>query len=1561
MELEALELRKNLAAMAADQHGSAIAARFVEGFYDHVEFRRLAERDISDLYGAAITLWLLAERPRNGGPAIRVHNPMYEDHGWQSPFTIVQIVTDDTPFVVESVTQALERLGRPSHLVIHPRFAVERDERGWIRGLNTPEPGSTGCESIIHVEIDRESDPEELARIADELHEVLADVRIAVQDWPAMVAAVRAAAEEVADPETAALLRWMADDHFVFLGYESTVAGSSPLGLLARHPELVASLRGADDELVVNKADAVSTVNRAVRLDYLAVVARGPDGSAIGVHRFVGLHVAETYVVPARQIPFVRTKVDSVLDRSGLVRGSHRANKVLAAIDRFPRDELFTVDADQLLLIIREMVDLDSRREVGLWIWADPFGRFLSCLVLIPRDRFDTDSRLRVEQLLVAELDGTGVEYLTSVGEASHARVHYTIHVASPPSSIDIEELRDRLNAVTRDWHDDLQDELTAQLGTEAGVHAWQAYQRAFPAGYAAECSTRAAVVDIGRIGALDSEDGLAVALYQPLGAPAECLRFRVYRSGEPIMLSDVLPILHNLGVDVVDERPYEITPNGFRPVWIYDFGLLLPDGIPDSPSAREGFEETFLRVWRAQAESDSFNELVLRSGLHWREASVLRAYSRYLLQTSARYRQPAVAQTLIEHADLTRLLIDLFHVRFDPDESVRRIDDLLARFDAAVDSVLSLDQDRILRAMRDLVLATTRTNYFIGDGDQVDRLVFKFDPTGLPWLPKPRPAHEIFVYSPRTEGVHLRSGKVSRGGIRWSDRLDDYRSEVLGLMKAQRVKNSVIVPAGAKGGFVVRRLPVESENVRGEVVACYRTFISGLLDVTDNLVDGKVITPDRVVAHDDDDSYLVVAADKGTASFSDIANELATDRGFWLGDAFASGGSAGYDHKKMGITARGAWESVTRHFAELNVDVAVDPVTVVGIGDMSGDVFGNGMLASRALRLVAAFDHRHVFIDPDPDPELSYEERRRMFNTGRVTWADYDAELISTGGGVFSRTAKSIAITDEMRTVFAIPEEVATLTPNDLIRLVLTAPVDLLWNGGIGTFIKASQETHLDASDKVNDPIRADATELACRVIGEGGNLGLTQRARVEYAIGGGRIYTDAIDNSAGVDSSDHEVNIKILLNEVVHRGDLTTKHRNELLASMTDEVASLVLTNNHEQGRALANAAAEARSMVTVHERQIALLVSAGDLDRAVEALPTSEEMAERRSKERGLTTPELAVMLAYAKNELAEELERSDLPDDTRSDRALWSYFPGPLRERFASEINAHALRRQLVATIVANQRINRAGLTMFQRLGDETSADGAEIARAHDAAWEIFGIEAIWSDIEALGPEVNAETQTFLRLSARRLAERGTRWLLRNRRSPLDVTETVEAFRPGVEALAGKMADFVSPADRAVLLGRESDWVALGVPLPLAARTARNSLLFSSLDIIDTSLEASTDLETAAATYHGVSELLSLGWLRDQIQALPREDRWQTLARSALRDDLYRVHADITGNLLLAGSSGDPRELVERWRDRQLQSISRFVSTMDEIRLSDAVDLAELTVAVQELRNLRYRSG
>ncbi|KUM68718.1 NAD-glutamate dehydrogenase [Streptomyces griseorubiginosus] len=1604
-----------------DTPDSETVLSFLQRYYLHTAPEDLTGRDPIDVYGAALSHYRLGETRPQGTANVRVHTPTVEENGWTCTHSVVEVVTDDMPFLVDSVTNELTRQGRGIHVVIHPQVVVRRDLTGKLIEILTVPPAAQDLphdahtESWIHVEIDRETDRSDLKQITNDLLRVLSDVREAVEDWEKMRdAALRMADELPAEPvatdlrdseieEARELLRWLAADHFTFLGYReyqlreddslAAVPGTG-LGILRSDPHhageeghpvspsferLPADARAKAREhnlLVLTKANSRATVHRPSYLDYIGVKKFDADGNVVGERRFLGLFSSAAYTESVRRVPVIRRKVDEVLERAGFSPNSHDGRDLLQILETYPRDELFQTPADELESIATSVLYLQERRRLRLYLRQDEYGRYYSALVYLPRDRYTTGVRLRIIDILKEELDGISVDFTAWNTESILSRLHFVVRVPQGTelpqlSDSDKERIEARLVEAARSWADGFAEALNAELGEERAAELIRHYGNAFPEGYKADHTPRSAVADLVHIEKLaeDQDHDFALSLYEPVGAAPEERRFKIYRKGDAISLSAVLPVLTRLGVEVTDERPYELRCADRSVAWIYDFGLRMPTsqngGDYHGDDGRERFQEAFAATWTGKAENDGFNALVLSAGLGWRQAMVLRAYAKYLRQAGSTFSQDYMEDTLRHNVHTTRLLVSLFEARMSPDRQRaghELVDALLEELDAALDQVASLDEDRILRSFLTVIKATLRTNFFqeAAGGKPHDYVSMKFDPQAIPDLPAPRPAFEIWVYSPRVEGVHLRFGKVARGGLRWSDRREDFRTEILGLVKAQMVKNTVIVPVGAKGGFVAKQLPdpsVDRDAWLAEGIGSYKTFISALLDITDNMVAGEVVPPADVVRHDEDDTYLVVAADKGTATFSDIANGVAESYNFWLGDAFASGGSAGYDHKGMGITARGAWESVKRHFRELDLDTQSEDFTVVGIGDMSGDVFGNGMLLSEHIRLVAAFDHRHIFIDPKPDAATSYAERRRVFELPRSSWADYNADLISTGGGVFPRTAKSIPVNAHIREALGIEDKVTKMTPADLMRAILQAPVDLLWNGGIGTYVKASTETHADVGDKANDPIRVDGADLRVKVVGEGGNLGLTQLGRIEFALHGGKINTDAIDNSAGVDTSDHEVNIKILLNGLVTEGDMTVKQRNKLLAEMTDEVGRLVLRNNYAQNTAIANALAQSKDMLHAQQRFMKHLVREGHLDRALEFLPTDRQIRERLAQGQGLTGPETAVLLAYTKITVADELLHTDLPDDPYLRTLLHAYFPTALREQFSEHIDSHPLHREITTTVLVNDTVNTGGTTYLHRLREETGASLEEIVRAQTVARAIFRSGVVWDGVEALDNRVEAAVQTRIRLHSRRLVERGTRWLLNNRPQPLQLAETVEFFGDRVELVWSQLPKLLRGADLEWYQKIYDELTGAGVPDELATRVAGFSSAFPALDIVSVADRMGRDPMDVAEVYYDLADRLHITQLMDRIIELPRADRWQSMARASIREDLYAAHSALTADVLAVGNgTSTPEQRFKAWEEKNSAILGRARVTLEEIQGSDSFDLANLSVAMRTMRTL-----
>jgi glutamate dehydrogenase len=1523
----------------------------------------------------------------------------------------VDIVTDDMQYLVDSVTTELNRHRVDIDVILHPLLRVRRDVTGAMHGVRelngSNEPGEL-TESWIHVEAGLSACRTAPEQLAADLRRVLEDVRVAVEDKSKMLStAVELAASLDDVPEAAGLLRWLAEGHFTFLGYREydLVPGTDGVGLrgvpgtglgILRHdrlgPDSVVTLpaeaqaRATDaaERLVMAKANSRSTVYRSNYLDYVSIKKLSADGQVSGEYRFLGLYTYAALAESVMQIPVLRDKVRRVLTDAGLPADSHDGQDLIEILETYPREELFEIPAAELTPIALGVLRLRERRQTRLFLRRDSYGRYMSCLVYLPRDRYTTPVRLRTQEILRDALHGTSVDYSAMIGESALARLHVVIRgekgkLLPEPGAQQVAELERRIAAAVRSWDEDVAAEAVRVLGEQKAAALLDQCADYIHENYKADVSPTDAVTDlitIGRLRELGSEFAVQLSANPEL-AGHERWALRVYRVGSPITLSEVLPQLQHTGLEVVDEHPYEFSGSvSHGSFWIYEFGLRAP-AVAATGSAARVFEEALTALWHGQTEDDGFNALVLTAGLTWREVTLLRSCARYLRQAGMRFSEDYVQRVLRSNAAITRLLVRLFESRFDPARQggvSERCEAITEELRGQLDEVQSLDADRILRAYLALIEATLRTNYYQSRGSEY--LVLKLAPDRIPGLVQPLPKFEIYVYSPRFEAVHLRFGPVARGGLRWSDRQEDFRTEVLGLVKAQEVKNAVIVPSGSKGGFVCKRLPDPSdrEAYQAEVLTCYKTFISAMLDVTDNIVGASaggrggvvppgastasdVVPPPDLVRRDGDDPYLVVAADKGTATFSDYANEIAGKYGFWLGDAFASGGSEGYDHKKMGITARGAWESVRCHFASLGLNPDTDQFTSVGIGDMSGDVFGNGMLLSRTMKMLAAFDHRHVFVDPSPDPAVSFAERQRLFDLPRSSWADYDETLISAGGGVWPRSVKSVPISFQLREALGLDGTVAALSPDELISAILKAPVDLLWNGGIGTYVKSASETNADAGDRANDTVRVNGGQLRARVVGEGGNLGLTQGGRIEFSLSGGLVNTDFIDNSAGVDTSDHEVNIKILLADAIRTGSLAQADRHPLLIEMTDEVAALVLRHNYRQNMALAIALSQAPSMLHVHARYLRKLVRDKRLSPEGDVLPTDRDLAERRSSGQGLTKPELSLLLAHTKISAGQDVIASSLPDDPYLRRVLEGYFPEPLRARFAGLMESHRLRREIITTIAVNEMADYSGTTFLFRLSEETGASVPDLARAWLVARDVFDMPAFWSSVEGLGAAFDIGAQIKLLLEGRKLTERAVRWLVHNRRPAFDIASTIGFFADGVRTVRSGLPKLLTGRDLAGFEERRDSFVARSVPVDLAERVAAMVPTYSAFDIVQIAVSVpGRTVEETADVYFDLADRLQISRLRDRITALPREDRWSTMARAALRDDLYAAHASLTSDVLGVSGTGSPEERLAAWVSRNEAAVAMATQTLAEIWESERFTFTTLSVALRAIRTL-----
>ena len=1574
---------------------AAAAQEFARAYFANMAGDDLLAVDSDDLYGAALSLFNFGCGRARNDVEIRAYNPRREQHGWRCAHTVVEIVHDDMPFLVDSVTMELNRQGLAVHLFVHPVFSTGKSSSK-SHAAKSGEADAISAGSYMHVEVDEQHDAAALKAIETGLAAVLGDARVAVADWSDMRTRLKDVIETIkATPppltkaeisEGQAFLKWLYDDHFTFLGFrDMAFSGSgktakmSPrdgLGILrdldyalfeglrnlgAQTPE-VQEFVHEPKLLLITKGSRLATVHRSVPLDTVGIKQFDSSGKIIGEWLFAGLFTASVYNESPAKIPLLRRKVDTVLKQSGFDPAGHDGKALMHVLEDYPRDELFQTPLADLEDITRGIVHLQERQRIALFLRPDPYERYISAIVYLPRDRLDTALQRAFEVILADAFNGEIRTAYAHVTDEPLGRLHY--NVKTTPGAIPnyaAADIEARLIAAGQSWGDKLKKALVEHHGEARGNRLFNEFGDGFPTDYRERYGAQTAVYDCERMSAALETGDLGMNLYRPIEADDEELSFKIYNPGENVALSDILPMLENMGLKVMTEDSFALMPRGAdQPVKIHDFALVTGDGAPvDYGAVRAVFHESFAHIWCGNVENDGFNRLVLRARLSWREVILIRAFAKFLRQARIPFSQNYMEQTLAQYPDLTRLLVRYFGLRHDPDFDGDRDGlggMLMAAIEQAFESVANLDEDRILRRFYNLIDSVLRTNFYrTGSGDAPEMtLAFKFDSRALDHLPLPKPLREIWVYSPRFEAVHLRFGMVARGGLRWSDRREDFRTETLGLVKAQQVKNAVIVPVGSKGGFVLKKAPptADRDAFQAEGVACYKLFMRAMLSVTDNLVTGSLVPPAQVIRRDGDDPYLVVAADKGTATFSDIANAEAIDHGFWLGDAFASGGSVGYDHKKMGITARGAWESVMRHFHEMGHDTQKEDFTVVGCGDMSGDVFGNGMLLSEHIKLTGAFNHMHIFVDPDPDPAVTFKERRRLFDLPRSAWSDFDSALLSKGGAIFDRSAKSLNLSPEIRSCFQINAD--TVTPNELITAMLKGEIDLLWFGGIGTYVKASAESDSDVGDRATDAVRIDGAALRAKVVGEGANLGMTQRGRVEYARKGGRVNTDFIDNSAGVDCSDHEVNIKILLGDYIERGDMTEKQRNTILESMTDEVGSLCLEDNYAQALSISVTESEAPRLLDQHRRLMRTLERADILNRDIEFLPDDEQIDNLEAANSGLTRPEIAVLLAYAKNTTYEGLLASKLPDDDFLADDLAHYFPAPLQEKYRDGIERHRLRREIVATLVTNAMINRTGPTFVNEMCDRTGMNASIIARAFAIVRDTFGLRDLWAAIEALDNHAPPELQVLMLREINRTVERATLWFLRNAPRPLDMSGLIADYQPGVAALAANLDDIMQREQRQDVRERTTRFTDDGAPAELSDRIGRLKMLSCACDIVRLAGGDHRSVRAVGRTYFAVGNHFRLDWLRREANRLSPDNSWRQMAVNAIIDDLWSTQDELSRQVLQGGEAG--RAAIEDWVNARSDQVQRVQSLITELESVGRVELAMLAVANRELRSL-----
>ena len=1561
------------------------------------------------LLNRAANIWKQGEIRKAGKNNISLR--IKEGKDWTERRLVLDITTDDKPFLVDSISAALSEAGKPVSFFSNAVVNIARNASG---KRDSSGKHQTIRESIIHAEMDPPVIECETDALRKEIELVLDDVAIAVADWEPMRARLGAC---IAQLETSRLsgvkgeeqkeaiefLKWLWDNRFAFLGVRRYSYAKKDGNILFEHqPEFdlgilkdpdrrilkstfqdngdlspaVAAFLDSSEPILVAKANTKSLIHRRVYMDYIGVKSFSIDGAVTGEERFVGLFTADAYNQPATDIPLIRSKVKSLIETTNFTPSGHNEKALVNILETFPRDELFQSDIDTLRETGLGILRLYKRPRVKLFLRRDRFDRFISAFVYIPRDRFNSDVREQIGEFLAKSFDGRMTSFSPSFGDAALIRVHYIIGIdPGAPEGPGLTALTRQVRELCRNWSDDLLDAMRNAHDGAMQTGLFSKYEKAFGAGYKERSTLPETLADIAALERLSAKT-IELRAYRHQTDAKNIVRLKIYKRGEPFPLSKLIPTIENLGLSVIQEAGYHVTPfeNGkTSTMWIHDFHTEQNKQQEISlDDVKETFEETILAALHGLTEDDGFNALVLTAGINWREAWLFRAAAKHHLQAGFQYSQTYIEEALANNPSLARGLIAVFHARFnpdgpsDPDQRVKEADEAGKQIIKGLKDVESLDEDKIIRRFLNLFTAITRTNYYqkSPDGDIKPYIAFKIDSHKLDELPEPRPYREIFVSGPRVDGVHLRFGPIARGGLRWSDRREDFRTEVLGLVKAQRVKNAVIVPNGSKGGFYPKQLPPAGDRnaVYEEGREAYKLFIRGLLDLTDNIAQGKVKPPSKMVLWDEPDPYLVVAADKGTAQFSDTANAISAEYDFWLGDAFASGGSAGYDHKVMGITARGAWEAVKRHFREMGKNIQTQPFTAAGVGDMSGDVFGNGMLLSTKTKLVAAFDHRDIFIDPDPDTETSYTERRRIFELPRSSWKDYDTKLISKGGGVFSRSKKSIALTPEIQALLDIPD--SALTPNQLIRAILKAPVELFWLGGIGTYFKSEDEENWRVGDRANNPVRINASEMRAKVIGEGANLGLTQLARIEYARGGGRINTDAIDNSAGVDSSDHEVNIKILLSAAIEKGELKPEGRNELLASMTGDVADHVLIHNYEQTRAISQMETTAAADLDIHARFMTTLESEGRLDRAIEYLPDADNLTRLRQNNLSLTRPELSVLLAYAKMWLFDELAASNAPDDPLFERELFAYFPEALHN-YNSAIIAHRLRKEIIATRLSNEIVDTCGINFVQRAVETTGADFPAVMLAYEAARRIYNLGDFAESVNALDTKAAASLQTDLYLEASTLLREQVFHLLsdsKSRDALLNggLKSVVAKYQEPIAEFKKALPDIL-PADAAsALTKRYKNWLAQKTPKAIAMEAATLPALEYSFDIVDIAGETGWSNPGVGGVFFAVGRMFNIDAMRNKARREPPSDHYDKIAIRQIIEDLAARQRILT-KCIIAFAGAEPKGAPSKWVDKVLtrwvetgaEEIAEFETAANALDLAGAVSVGKFTLITRKL--------
>jgi len=1519
------------------------------------------------------------------------------------PHTIIDIVYDDFSFLVDSVIAEVNKQDLLVSFILHPVLYGRFNKAGDLEDVSTQEKKGYTRQAHIHVHIQEKLSPDSVETLKTGLMKVLSDVAIANRDWQPMLHKLKDTIESLSQnvpkggsskdlERYRSFLEYLYDNNYTLLGYreyqfierngelKNKIVPGQSLGLLQDDMVPVYANKNEDDlplnlqelrhnpsPISISKTNRLATVHRCVPMDVVAIKTYDTIGNITGERIFIGLFTSVTYSRSVSDVPYLREKVDDVMALSKLYKGSHDRKALRHILEKYPRDELFQIGVKDLLTTAKSILRLSQRQRIALFIRRDPFRRYVSCLVYIPRDRFGTKLRKEIGLILENELNGSISNFYVNMDDSIFARVMFTVNVSQDHDlKFSTKKIEALLNEAGQTWSELLYVALYDHLEDTSQIDVLKfKYKDAFPLGYTAAYRAKQGVFDIEKIEHVLDSHQIQLDLYQTEDLKDGQFRLKVYNPNTPMILSEILPILENFGMRPISELPFEVKPAGVdTTIWVHDFLLEIPIAKQKIvlKDIKSNFEKAFIKIWYNTVENDGLNSLVITAGANWHETTIMRAYVRYLKQMGFPLSRTYVESAQYKNPQITRLIIDLFKAYHDPDrqkDASAQIKNITKKINNKLSDVESLDQDRVLRALVNLIEATLRTNYFQRqeNGQAKAYLAFKFDSSIIRGMPEPVPYRETFVYSPRVEAIHLRGDKIARGGIRWSDRREDFRTEVLGLMKAQMVKNSVIVPVGAKGGFVVKTRGLARPEFMTEGIECYKILVRALLDMCDNRKGDKVIPPENVVRRDGDDPYLVVAADKGTATFSDTANALSQEYGFWLDDAFASGGSAGYDHKKMGITARGAWESVKTHFRAMDHNTQETPFTVIGVGDMGGDVFGNGMLLSEHIQLIGAFNHLHIFCDPNPDTKKSFKERQRLFKDVKG-WDDYNLKILSKGGRIYSRSEKKIELTKEIQTCFDITDKY--VTPDELLRHMLKARVDLLWFGGIGTYIKSTSEDHGDAGDKANDEIRVDGPEVRAKVIGEGANLGITQLGRIELAENGIKINTDFIDNSGGVDSSDHEVNIKILMASVMadSKHKMNIKSRNILLEKMTEEIADHVLRNNYQQAQAISLVEYQAKENLKIHNEFIQDLERDHGVSRQVEALPDQETIEQRQRLGQGLARPELCVLLSYAKITFINDLLASDIPDSAEMQTWLFDYFPAPLRTKYAKEITQHRLAREIIATTMANSLVNRMGPTFIKSTIQKTGASAENIARAYLIVRDAFGLPEVWNKLESLDNQVTADTQLQAMHETALLTDHVVTWLLTRLGRSLDFGKDIKNFGDGVAILQKNLQGLLTPDLKTFINKNINTSFDNGLPQDIAHTIALMPVMSSACDIIRIALDYKQDLLKVAQTYFEVGEKFQMDWLRTQARGLHADNHWEAKAVNGIMAHLYDCQAGMTVRILQDNrkKSDEDVSIAQQWFKNNAANLEQIDPLFMELRSSGTVDLPMLITAEQRLRQL-----